>query len=109
MYRLAIAEAKRSPEVARVLEAAGRGASRKSLTELLARAAAVGVLEAEEPSEMAEQYVALLWGELRVSLLMGLADAPEPAEIERRAREATSAFLRLYPEPSSEERSTARA
>jgi AcrR family transcriptional regulator len=104
MYRLAIAEAKRSPEVARVLESAGRGAARGSLTGLLARAAAVGVLQAEEPSEMAEQYLALLWGELRVSLMMGLADAPEPAEIERRAQKATSAFLRLHSEPSSEER-----
>jgi len=101
MYRLSIAEAKRSPEVARVFDSAGRGATRKSLTDLLARAAAAGFLEAEAPSEMAEQYLALLWGELRVSLLMGLADAPEPAEIERRAQVATAAFFRIYPEPSS--------
>ena len=101
MYRLAIAEAKSSPEVARVLESAGRGASLRTLADLLARATAVGILEAEEPSEMAEQYLALLWEGLRVSLLMGLADTPEPAEIERRAQKATSAFLRLHPEPSS--------
>jgi AcrR family transcriptional regulator len=108
MFRLAVAEAKRSPEVARVLEPAGPGATRKSLTNLLARAAAVGVVEEGEPSEMAEQYIALLWEGLMVRLLMGLADTPEPAEIERRAQKATSAFLRLHPEPSSGERPTTR-
>jgi AcrR family transcriptional regulator len=104
MFRLAIAEAKRSPEVARVFAPAGRGAARKSLADLLARSAAAGVLEAEEPSEMAEQYLALLWEGLMVNLMMGLADAPEPAEIERRVQKATSAFLRLHPGPSSKER-----
>jgi AcrR family transcriptional regulator len=99
MFRLAVAEAKRSPEVARVFAPAGRGAARKSLADLLARATAAGVLGAEEPSEMAEQYLALLWEGLMVNLMMGLADTPEPAEIERRVHKATSAFLRLHPGP----------
>jgi hypothetical protein len=43
-----------------------------------------------------EQFFALLWGDLLVSRLLGAASIPTRAEIERRAVEATAAFLRLY-------------
>jgi AcrR family transcriptional regulator len=102
MYRLAIAEAKRSPEVAQVVESAGRGATRRTLADLFTRAGAAGLLEVAEPLEMADQYLGLLWEGLRISLLMGLVEVLAPAEIERRAQRATSAFLRIYPKPSPE-------
>jgi AcrR family transcriptional regulator len=98
-FRLAIAEATRSPEVAEALEAAGRDATRRVLTKLLARAQAVELIGAGDPSEMATQYLALLWEGLMVSLLLGVAAPPKPGEIARRAAKATAAFLQLYPEP----------
>ena len=45
---------------------------------------------------MAMQY-RLLWEGLMVGLLLGIAKRPGRAESERRATEATAAFLRLYP------------
>jgi hypothetical protein len=36
-----------------------------------------------------------------VSLLLRVADTPDPAEIKRRARAATTTFLRLYPAPGA--------
>ena len=49
---------------------------------------------------MAEQFAALLWGNLMVGLLLRVVAAPHPNEIKRRARNATTAFLRLYPQPA---------
>jgi len=46
---------------------------------------------------MMEQFFALLRGDLLLSRLLGAASAPSRAEIERRAKDATAAFLRLYP------------
>ncbi len=42
--------------------------------------------------------MALLLEDLVMSLALGLAKRPSPNEMRRRAREATEAFLRLYPE-----------
>jgi hypothetical protein len=44
---------------------------------------------------MMEQFFAMLWGDLMLSRLLG-AGAPKPAEIKRRARDATDAFLKPY-------------
>jgi AcrR family transcriptional regulator len=96
VFRLAIAEAERAPEVARALDTVGRETSRVALREMLAQARSSGLLEGD-PAEMAWQFTALLWGDLMVSLLLRVADAPNETEIKRRARNAATAFLRLYP------------
>jgi hypothetical protein len=45
---------------------------------------------------MAEQFFALLWGDLRLQVLLHLAAPPRPAEIKRRTQAATEALLVLY-------------
>lgn len=99
VFRLAIAEAVRAPEVARALDSIGREASRAAVREIMAGARSGGILDGE-PSDMAEQFAGLLWGTLMVSLLLDVADRPSPREITRRARNAADAFLRLHPEPN---------
>jgi AcrR family transcriptional regulator len=99
MFRLAIAEATRSPEVAQTLQEAGRDASRQAMAALLAQAQSTGLIGAGDPAAMALQYLALLWEDLLVSLLLGRAVQPKTDEIERRAETATRAFLQLHPEP----------
>ena len=98
VFRLAIAEATRAPEVARTLDTIGRQAGRASVSEMMAGARSNGLLDGE-PAEMAERFTALLWGNLMVSLLLGVAERPGPRGIARRARDATAALLRLYPKP----------
>jgi len=100
MFRLAIAEATRSPEVAQTLQEAGRDASQQAVAGLLAEAQSAGLIGAGEPAAMAIQYLALLWGDLLVGLLLGRAVRPQADEIERRAETATRDFLRLHPEPA---------
>jgi AcrR family transcriptional regulator len=100
-FRLAIAEATRSPEIAQALDSGGRDAARRALAELLASAQSTGLIGPGEPAEMAMQFLGLLWEGLMVGLLLGVAATPEPAEAERRAAKATAAFMHLHPDPAS--------
>jgi AcrR family transcriptional regulator len=96
LYRLAVAESERSPEVARALDSSGHKATGNALASFLAQAQADGLLGSGDPSLMAEQFFALLWGGLRVRLLLRLAAPPSQAEAKRRAQAATKALLALY-------------
>jgi hypothetical protein len=64
----------------------------------MTRAQSAGLLGGD-PSEMAEQFAGLLWGNLMTSLLLRVVDRPPLGEITRRARTAAAAFLQLYPQP----------
>jgi AcrR family transcriptional regulator len=96
VFRLAIAEAAQAPEVARALDSIGREASRAALRKIMAQAQASGLL-AGRPAELAQRFAGLLWGDLMVSLLLGVAERPNPREIAGRARDAAAAFLQLHP------------
>ena len=95
VFRLAIADAVRAPEVARALDSVGREASRAALRQIMARAQEAGLLEGR-PADLAEQFGGLLWGNLMVSLLLGVAERPSSREIAARARDATAAFLQIH-------------
>jgi AcrR family transcriptional regulator len=98
VFRLAIAEAVQAPEVARALDSIGREASRAALRKIMAEAQASGLLTGR-PAELAAQFAGLLWRDLIVSLLLGVAERPKPREIAGRARDAAAAFLQLHPLP----------
>jgi AcrR family transcriptional regulator len=99
VFRLAIAEAVLAPEVARTLNSIGREASRTALRKIMAGAQASGLLTGR-PAELAEQFAGLLWGQLMVGLLLGVAERPNPREIAGRARNAAATFLQLHPLPN---------
>ena len=96
-FRLAIAEATRSPEIAQALDVAGRNAAHSALAELLANVQSIGLVGPGEPREMAAQFLGLLWENLMVGLLLGVTALPGPADAERRATKATAAFMQLHP------------
>jgi AcrR family transcriptional regulator len=100
VFRLAIAEAVHAPEVAQALDSIGREASRAALRQIMSRAQASGLLNGR-PAELAEQFGGLLWGNLMVSLLLGVAARPNSREVAARARDATAAFLQLHPLPNN--------
>jgi AcrR family transcriptional regulator len=99
VFRLAIAEAVRAPEVARALHEMGRASSRAALRETLAGARSLSLVDGT-PAEMAERFIALLWGDVMLNLLLRVADPPSEGEVRLRAQAATAAFLLLYPPPS---------
>ena len=100
VFRLAIAEAVRAPEVARALDSIGGETSRAAVREIMTRAQRAGILSGD-PREMAEHFAGLLWDNLMVGLLLRVVDRPSPREFARRARNATAAFLRLYRQPNA--------
>ena len=99
VFRLAIAEAVQAPEVARALDSTGREASRAALRKIMAQAQASGLLTGR-PAELAGQFAGLLWRDLMVSILLGVAERPSPRAIAGRARDAAAAFLQLHPQPN---------
>ncbi|HEY6263919.1 MAG TPA: TetR/AcrR family transcriptional regulator C-terminal domain-containing protein [Candidatus Acidoferrum sp.] len=99
VFRLAIAEAVQAPEVARALNSIRREASRAALRKIMAGAQASGLLTGR-PAELAGQCAGLLWRDLLVSLLLGVAERPNSREIAGRARAAAAAFLQLHPLPN---------
>jgi AcrR family transcriptional regulator len=103
MFRFAIAEAENSPEVAETLNSS-RSVNRGAFAALLARTQASGILGPGDPEHMMEQYFGLLWRDLMLSRLLGLAASPKPAQIDRKARDAAAAFLRLYGDPTQGDR-----
>ena len=98
VFRLAIAEAVQAPEVAQALDSSGRETGRAALRHIMAQARAAGLIDGS-PADLAEQFAGLLWRDLLVSLLLGVARRPNPRAIEARARDAAGAFLRLHPIP----------
>jgi len=98
VFRLAIAEAVQAPEVAHALTSIGREASRAALRKIMSEALSAGLLSGR-PTELAEQFAGLLWRDLMVSMLLGVAEPPTPHETAKRAGDAAAAFLQLHPLP----------
>ena len=98
VFRLAIAEAVQAPEVARTLDSVGRETIRAALRHIMTQARAAGLIDGR-PADLAEQFAGLLWRDLMISLLLGVAERPNPRTIEVRARDAAAAFLDLHPIP----------
>ena len=84
VFRLAIAEAIRTPKVAVALDSIAGEASRAALREVMTRARSFGLVSGR-PTEMAERFAGLLWGSLMISLLLRVA-------VHRFKLGATSAF-----------------
>jgi AcrR family transcriptional regulator len=102
VFRLAIGEAVQAPEVARALDSIGRETGRAALRKIMAEAQSSGLLTGR-PAELGEQFAGLLWRDLMVSLLLGVAERPNPREIARRVRDAAAAFLQLHRLPNDGE------
>src|SRR6267378_3728164 len=86
VFRLAIAESDRAPEIARALDNSGRGANLKALTELIVKAQALGLVVAGDPDVLAARYFAALLADLQIRLLLRVRQAPTKREIDARAR-----------------------
>jgi AcrR family transcriptional regulator len=97
VFRLAISEAPHAPKDAQALETIARKPTREALQIIMANAKSAGLL-AGDPDTMSEKFMGLLWGDLMTGLLLQVTDRPSAAEIVRRARDTTAAFLQIYPE-----------
>jgi AcrR family transcriptional regulator len=93
VFRLAIAESDRAPEIGRTLESNGREANQKVLIELIQKGQTRRLISAGDPAVLANHYIAVLGADLLIRLLMRVREAPTEREIESRARAATEILL----------------
>ncbi|HLY91437.1 MAG TPA: TetR/AcrR family transcriptional regulator [Acetobacteraceae bacterium] len=102
VYRLAIGEAERSPDIARTLDTLGRAQTRQALSRLFVHSQSLGLIGSGNAGDMAEDFIALLWrGNLLMRLQLGTVAVPGAKECERRAENAAHSLLKLYPIPTA--------
>jgi transcriptional repressor AefR-like protein len=70
---------------------------RSVVEDIIAQAQTNGLLGPGDPALLSAQFLALLWGDVMLSVLLRVRDTPGPTETERRARNAAADFLRLNP------------
>ncbi|MFW6856647.1 TetR/AcrR family transcriptional regulator [Burkholderia gladioli] len=109
IYRLAIAEVARAPEIARTLDRIGRKASQQALTTWLAQAQQDALLGEGEAAALAAEFLALAWNDLRTDLLLGVAPRPSTEALAEQACQAAAAFMRLHGKPAPRARRSAGA
>lgn len=99
LYRLAIAEAARSTDLAEALAAQGADRVRMSAIDFVGRAIERGIVAAADAELVMASYFDILVGPLQIQLLLGVRPPPTPEEIAARADRATEAAARLMRRP----------
>lgn len=94
IHRTVHAEAERFPEVARTFFAYGPEAAYSVLTPALARFDAMGLIDCPDPRLAAEQFLAMVRGDIHLRVSSGLIPPPDEAEIERQVAHAVGIFVR---------------
>jgi AefR-like transcriptional repressor, C-terminal domain len=93
VFRLAIAESDRAPEVARTLDSSAREANLKALAELIRDAQSRGLIVAGDPAVLVARFFSVLAGDLLIRLLMRVREAPTEREMVARARAAAETVM----------------
>lgn len=94
IHRTVHAEAERFPEVARTFFAYGPEAGYSMLTPALARFHAEGLIDCPHPRLAAEQFLAMVRGDLHMRVSSGLIPPPDEAEIDYQVDHAVGIFMR---------------
>ena len=96
MFRILVAEAQRSPELARVFYEVGPARGQEALQGYLEAAVARGALAIPDCALAAEQLLSLCKGRSHLQFLLNLIPPLTPAEIRLQIAQAVSAFMKLY-------------
>jgi AcrR family transcriptional regulator len=95
-YRMVVAEAVRSPQVARIFYEAGPAVGLARLEAYLEDVAAQGLVKIEDCHLAAGEFLNMCRGHHHFEFVLNLVDAPTPEEIKLQARHAVSVFLKTY-------------
>lgn len=96
IFRIAIAEASRFPELGRAFYNSGPAVGRKRLMDVMARAVANGELAIADIELAADQFIELCKADLFYQQLLGIKTNPTEAEIQRIADGAVATFLKAF-------------
>lgn len=104
MYRLLVGEVHRFPKLALAFEAEGPSEVKRRLMKLLARMTEHGALKIEDLDLAADQFMALLQGQIPFDRALGLPPLPQ-AVVDRQIEAAIWLFLKGYGADQDEARS----
>jgi len=96
MFRILVAEAQRSPELARVFYEVGPARGQQGLENYLMAAKARGALDVADCALASEQFLSLCKGRSHLQFLLNLIPPLTPAEMRLQIAQAVSAFMTLY-------------
>jgi len=96
VFQLVVAEAHRTPELARMFYEAGPAVGLSRLSQTLEEARARGEIEAEDCEVAAQQFMALCRGGLHFRYALGLIERPSEAEIDATVDESVRTFMARY-------------
>jgi AcrR family transcriptional regulator len=96
LYRQAIAEAARLPEIGRMVYEQGTVALQEAVAAQLARWAEQGALRLDDPRTEAVTFIALCHGDLVTRMRLGVLPYPVDAEIRDTVRRAVRTFVRAH-------------
>ena len=94
--RITIAEAVRFPQLGEVFWRAGPERTRAQIEAFLRRADEAGALAINDHKLAAEQFIALLRGDIHQRQLFRIDTTIDPVELDAAARSAVETFLRAY-------------
>jgi AcrR family transcriptional regulator len=95
-YRMVVAEASRSPQVARIFYEAGPAIGVGRLESYLREAVGRDLVKIEDCHQAAGEFLNLCRGHHHFLFVLNLADAPKPEEIRSQAQHAAAMFLKTY-------------
>lgn len=94
--RIAYAEAKRSPEIAREFDLSVNAALREALEVLGQRLEAAGIARIESLKEFADVFIGLVKGGRHQAVLLGSEPIPTLSDIEKQAGAITARLLKAF-------------
>ncbi len=95
-YRVVVAEAIRSPQLARIFYEAGPAVGLKRLETFLDAARTRGLVKIEDCNLAAGEFLTLCRGHQHFIYVLNLEGCPSPGQIKAQAQHAVSLFLKAY-------------
>lgn len=96
LFRLAIAESHRFPEVRQTLYQSGQEQGTQQISNLLLEATAKGELNVSNPQLAAAQFIELCRADLFYKVTFGVIETPETSEFETVVEAAVETFMARY-------------
>lgn len=94
MRRLLQSEGERSPQLFAGWRENGPQKTNAALAARFARLALAGHLDVDDPDVAARQFLALVYADLQMTMMLG--DTPDPEQVRRSCEVAVDTFLRAY-------------
>jgi TetR/AcrR family transcriptional repressor of mexJK operon len=102
VFRVVVAESRRSSELGRMFYEAGPAWVRQTLYRYLERLCGQGALDLDDVPLAGDMFLGMLYGPLHLEKVLGLGGPPAPAELDRIVGEAVRVFLKTYQKTGSQ-------